>query len=931
MSMARDGVSLGVEGASGFVNDLKKSENAYKDLISGFAKGAAEAGGLNSSLAALGSGVLAIGGALGAAAVQIGQAFVGALVDAGKAMVDLAISAAPLEGLETQFRTISETFESGAQGMLSALQGASSGMIATRDLMKSFNDAAALVSTQFAERLPEGLELLGKVSAATGEDMNFLLDSLVKGVGRVSPAILDNLKIQVSVAEATAAATEMFGKQADQLTKVEQQAALTEVTYAKLEEKFGALPDIGQSASAQMARLQASFQNIRDTLGSALLPAFTTVVAGVNRLVSAFSDAIAEGGSLFPIITQIGAALSIAADAFFEFADFVANALDSITQDTSMTIADTIAGALRWGVELVAAFAEGIVQAASSVLVQAMNFISNMLTSWLAPGSPPKVAPGLKDWGIAAMGEFLGGMTEADFAILEEVQKPLQKILEGPAFADLSKGLAESLAGGDRGGFLKQLTESSEIFGAEIAQLADLNFQLADSVSMVENAEQALAQSRENLTKAQADINTETLKYNQLLRDGASPAILNAQMAQIEAAEESLRVSQEQAKAQQEVIDQGQSRIAELTEEEQLQSNLVDQLLQVNDALNQQERAQAGAGAARAGGGGRRAAAGRGGGGGAIAEMAMPALSGLAGGLATGIGTAIEGVKAQMQAAFADIFAPLQEAWANIKEDIFDLGRVWDAFAATVGSAWDKLKEQFPFLQEVETFVTGLPEQLLILGDAFMSFLGNALEPTWDFIKTNLLPIFISLKKLGIVIVEKALELLASLFLNPFLTTIQTVWTFIKEELIPLFEGPLTTAFEFFRENILDRITEGFEGLRTILGRVRDFIDDLVNAISNLDVSALNPFMGRSPSPLEIGFRGISEAMQEMSRVRLPELNRALQPLQAGAMGTSPLQRAPNSIVMNNNFGGNNISGGMDAAAFDAMVSRSVRRQLGGI
>jgi hypothetical protein len=69
--------------------------------------------------------------------------------------------------------------------------------------------------------------------------------------------------------------------------------------------------------------------------------------------------------------------------------------------------------------------------------------------------------------------------------------------------------------------------------------------------------------------------------------------------------------------------------------------------------------------------------------------------------------------------------------------------------------------------------------------------------------------------------------------------------------------------------------------------------------------------------------------MQEMARTRLPELNRALQPLPAG--GAMPLQRAPTSVIMNNNFGGNNINNGMDAATFDAMVARSVRRQLGGI
>ncbi len=85
--------------------------------------------------------------------------------------------------------------------VLAAMQKSSQGLISNTDMMKSFN-LASLVNEQFALQLPQAFEYLGKVSAATGTDMNYLLDSLVRGVGRLSPLILDNLGIQVSLTEA---------------------------------------------------------------------------------------------------------------------------------------------------------------------------------------------------------------------------------------------------------------------------------------------------------------------------------------------------------------------------------------------------------------------------------------------------------------------------------------------------------------------------------------------------------------------------------------------------------------------------------------------------------------------------------------------------------------------------------------------------------
>jgi len=140
---------------------------------------------------------------------------------AGAGIAKLAIDAAPLVAVEEAFTGLAEAAGIGSDEMIQALKEGSRGMIAQHDLMLTFNKAAQLVSTDFAKKLPDAMGYLGKVSAATGQDLDFLLDSLVTGIGRLSPMILDNLAIQVDLNAAYEDYAAELGKSTDELTKSE--------------------------------------------------------------------------------------------------------------------------------------------------------------------------------------------------------------------------------------------------------------------------------------------------------------------------------------------------------------------------------------------------------------------------------------------------------------------------------------------------------------------------------------------------------------------------------------------------------------------------------------------------------------------------------------------------------------------------------------
>lgn len=230
------------------------------------------------------SGVLkGIGGSLrSVGAVALGGLGIatGAVVGLGAAVVGLAQDAAALPGLTSAFGELTSTMEGGSAGMIAALQDSSGGLITNTELMRSFNTAASLVGKDFAEVLPDAMGYLSKVSAATGQDMGFMLDSLVKGVGRLSPMILDNLGIQVNLTEANEIYAKSVGKSADELTKAEQQTALMN----QVMEKLAANTEGMDGMSDPFKAFQVTLQNVKDEIGAKLLPAITPLMNKISAL-----------------------------------------------------------------------------------------------------------------------------------------------------------------------------------------------------------------------------------------------------------------------------------------------------------------------------------------------------------------------------------------------------------------------------------------------------------------------------------------------------------------------------------------------------------------------------------------------------------------------------------------------------------------------
>lgn len=119
------------------------------------------------------------------------------LVKLAKEVFNLVEEGAKLQGMEDAFVGMGE----GMDKMLSALQKASGGMATNTALMENYNSAALLVSKTFANELPQALEYISKIAAATGNSVEQFMSDFVRGIGRESPMILDNLTLKLGTME----------------------------------------------------------------------------------------------------------------------------------------------------------------------------------------------------------------------------------------------------------------------------------------------------------------------------------------------------------------------------------------------------------------------------------------------------------------------------------------------------------------------------------------------------------------------------------------------------------------------------------------------------------------------------------------------------------------------------------------------------------
>jgi len=230
---------------------------------------------------------------------------------------------------------------------------------------------------------------------------------------------------------------------------------------------------------------------------------------------------------------------------------------------------------------------------------------------------------------------------------------------------------------------------------------------------------------------------------------------------------------------------------------------------------------------------------------------------------------------------------------------------LWNAFTTLL----------LPVLSEVAVWLRdNVPPAVQKLADFLSKTLFPALGKVYDFVSANLIPL---LKVLGDVLsatVGKAVEALAALWENILWPALKKAGGWISDTL-----GPILQKFTGW----LGDVTGGVEG---ITGAIRDaikWLSDLADSISKLSLPDwLTP---GSPTPWEIGLRGIGDALKTEVNPQIDSLFQTLtvappasaQQLLAGGGGTTAID---NSRTLNMPVYTNNSPGAIQASAAIALA-----------
>jgi hypothetical protein len=254
------------------VNALDKAQNKVgDDAQADFGKGSKAVGGMSASVTSLTTQMKSLAAAVGIAFT------VDRVVAFARESVKLAASA---EGVERAFRRV------GSPQLLEGLRQATRGTVSDLQLMQN-----AVKASNFQIPL-ENLASLFKFAQArareTGESVDFLVDSIILGIGRKSPLILDNLGIS-----AVALREKFNGLSAEAAGVGDVARAVGEIADAELL-KMGEQAD---TTADKLARLNAQFINLKTGIGSVAVEVAywaNETTAGAENLAAAIGRQLAQ-------------------------------------------------------------------------------------------------------------------------------------------------------------------------------------------------------------------------------------------------------------------------------------------------------------------------------------------------------------------------------------------------------------------------------------------------------------------------------------------------------------------------------------------------------------------------------------------------------------------------------------------------------------
>lgn len=234
------------------------------------------------------------GSILGNSLKTTGMVVSGALAGAGYAIKGFTEKAGQFESVKDAFDGMGKSLGVTSAGIIESVKDATRNSISEFDILSGAVRAGSLIGKEAMGDFGVNFERMSvvakKAARATGQDVSFMFDSIITGVGRNSPMILDNLGITMKVSEAYEKWGEEIGKNANDLDSVEQKTAILNYALTQAEEKYA---DVAVSAGGYSGALQtfgATMADLKIKIGTVFLPIFNEIIRAIQPAVKAMLD-----------------------------------------------------------------------------------------------------------------------------------------------------------------------------------------------------------------------------------------------------------------------------------------------------------------------------------------------------------------------------------------------------------------------------------------------------------------------------------------------------------------------------------------------------------------------------------------------------------------------------------------------------------------
>lgn len=257
-----------------------------------------------------------------------------------KAAYDFSAEGAQLERLTASGEEMARQLGGSMDEMVSKISRAAGGTVSNMDIIASSNKAMMLGLGADADELANLMEVAAFRGRAMGISTTQAFDDIVRGLGRASPMILDNLGIVIDADATYTNYARSIGKSKDELTKAEKTQALMNATLETGNEMLRKSGGLTEDNAAKVEKLAAAWKNFADkrkVANSDFGADTASTFEGMIRQADLFFSFVEEKNTVMKRAGEMSTLFTGSAVGFREYEEMAQREYDLMNSSTEAT------------------------------------------------------------------------------------------------------------------------------------------------------------------------------------------------------------------------------------------------------------------------------------------------------------------------------------------------------------------------------------------------------------------------------------------------------------------------------------------------------------------------------------------------------------------------------------------------------------------